>query len=116
MGFWTNLSALSEALAPWREALLVSAMAASFIDYSLTALLVQRAGPEIESNRLLRWIIIRAGMAGLWSFWLAWWAAISWLGMGPLWAAFFLTFNIAIVVNNVLVLKSLTEQEDQISQ
>lgn len=111
-----TVSALIAFFAPWRDELLLAAMVASLADYTSTALMVQRAGPDIESNRVLRWIIIRAGMIGMWSFWLAWWTAIWLLDLGVLWASFFLTFNIATVINNIVVLKSLPDQEEQILQ
>lgn len=106
---WLDLSLWRATLAPWRTELLLAATIMSFADYVTTTMFVRIAGPELESNRLLRWIMERWGIRGLWIFWVLVWTVV-WrlMDLGGSTALFLLVFYTAHVINNLIVLRGLT--------
>ncbi len=91
-----------------RDTILLLAMCLSLAEYWITAVCVKRCGPDIESNVVLRWVIRRFGLVGLAGFWCALWLVMwFWLEPGPYNSVFWLIFFAAILVNNVIVLRSL---------
>lgn len=106
MSEWLDLALWRAILAPWRFELLLAATTMSFADYVTTTMCVKRAGPERESNPLLRKIMEQWGIRGLWVFWVMAWTAIWGLtNLGGLTGLFLLIFFAAHVINNLIVLK-----------
>lgn len=104
---WLDVVMWTRALHPWRSELLLAATIMSFADYVTTTMLVRICGPECESNRLLRWIMERWGIRGLWVFWVLFWAVV-WMGaLGALMLAFLTLMHSACVINNLFVLRDL---------
>lgn len=99
-------------LAPWHTELLLAATIMSLADYVTTTLFVKRAGPELESNRLLRWIMERWGIRGLWVFWVVVWTVVWISGLiGALVLAFLTLMHGAAVINNLFVLRDLARED-----
>ncbi|MCX9148014.1 hypothetical protein [Erythrobacter sp. WG] len=109
---WLDPSLWRQALAPWRFELLLAATIMSLADYVTTTMFVRRAGPELESNRLLRWIMERYGIRGLWTFWAIVWT-IVWFGglFGASTLAVLTLMHGAAVINNLFVLRSLARED-----
>lgn len=108
---WFDLSLWRETLAPWRTELLLTATVMSIADYVTTTTFVKIAGPAVESNRLLRWIMERWGIRGLWVFWVLVWTGV-WMGaFGALMLAFLALLHGAAVINNLIVLRGLTRED-----
>jgi hypothetical protein len=109
---WLDLALSRATLAPWRFELLLAATMMSFADYVTTTMFVKRAGPERESNPLLRWIMERWGIRGLWVFWVLVWT-LMWglIDLSGSTALFLLLFFSAHVINNLIVLKSLSDEQ-----
>lgn len=109
---WLDFSLWREALAPWRFELRLAATIMSFADYVTTTMFVKRAGPELESNPLLRWIIERRGIRGLWGFWVIVWTVVWFSGaFGASTLAFLTLMHSAAVINNLFVLRSLARED-----
>lgn len=109
---WLDFWLWRDALAPWRFELLIAATMMSFADYVTTTLCVKIVGPECESNPLLRKIMERWGIRGLWVFWvLAWTAIWSLTDLGGSTALLLLIFYAGHVINNLIVLKSLSDEQ-----
>lgn len=109
---WLDLLLWGDSLAPWRTELLLGATIMSFADYVTTTMFVKRAGPELESNRLLRWIMERWGIRGLWVFWVLVWTAVWFSGLfGALLLAFLTLMHGAAVINNLFVLRDLARED-----
>lgn len=108
---WIDLALWRYVLAPWRLELLIAATIMSLADYVTTTIFVKRAGPELESNPVLRWIMERWGIRGLWIFWVLVWT-IVWAGVfGPLMLAFLAVLHGAAAINNLIVLRSLVRED-----
>ncbi|MFL0671992.1 MAG: hypothetical protein ACJLS3_11405 [Erythrobacter sp.] len=108
---WLDLSLWYKTLTPWRFELLLAATIMSFADYVTTTMFVKRAGPAMESNRLLRWIMERWGIRGLWIFWVLVWT-VMWMGVfGALMLAFLTLMHGAAVINNLFVLRDLARED-----
>ena len=109
---WLDLALWRDALAPWRLELLLAATLMSFADYVTTTIFVNRAGPELESNPLLRWIMERWGIRGLWIFWALVWGVIWTSGaFGASTFAFLTLLHGACVINNLFVLRDLARED-----
>ncbi|MFM7350238.1 MAG: hypothetical protein ACKO01_12260 [Erythrobacter sp.] len=109
---WLDLSLWRETLAPWRFELLLAATIMSIADYVTTTMFVKRAGPELESNRLLRWIMERRGIRGLWTFWAILWTVVGFSGLfGASTLAVLMLMHGAAVINNLFVLRSLDRED-----
>ncbi|MCA3256010.1 MAG: hypothetical protein INF91_10380 [Alphaproteobacteria bacterium] len=91
--------------APRAIDLLVAATVHSFLEYLATAYGVCRYGADTEANPLLRAVLKRAGLWGLWAYWVAVWLAI-WLILRPgeYFAMFLACFAGALLMNNLLAL------------
>jgi len=109
---WLDLSLWRQTLAPWRSELLLAATIMSFADYVTTTMFVRRAGPELESNRLLRWIMERRGIRGLWIFWAIVWTVVWSSGLfGASTLAVLTLMHSAAVINNLIVLRDLARED-----
>ena len=109
---WLDLLLWGDSLAPWRTELLLGATIMSFADYVTTTMFVNRAGPELESNPLLRWIMERWGIRGLWIFWVLVWTMVwSMIDLSGWTALFALLFFAAHVINNLFVLRDLARED-----
>ncbi len=109
---WLDLGVWRDMLAPWRFELLLAATLMSFVDYVTTTIIVNRAGPELESNRLLRWIIERWGIRGLWIFWAMVWTVVWTSGvLGPSTLVVLMLMHGACVINNLVVLRDLARED-----
>lgn len=102
-----------QALAPWGNHILVAAMVMSFSEYLVTHLTVRRFGIECEGNPLLRWVISWGGVYGMAGYWLLFWLAI-WSFASPGAAAILLIFCGGLLVNNVLVFRALSEEQEAV--
>ena len=109
---WLDPVMWIRALDPWRFELLLAATVMSFADYVTTTMFVKRAGPELESNRLLRWIMERWGIRGLWILWVVVWTVVWFGGLfgGALLAVLALMHG-AAVINNLFVLRDLARED-----
>jgi hypothetical protein len=108
---WLDIVMWTRALDPWRFELLLAATIMSFADYVTTTMFVRICGPECESSRLLRWIMERWGIRGLWVFWVLVWTMV-WMGVfGALMLAFLTLMHGAAFINNLFVLKSLSDEQ-----
>lgn len=109
---WLDLALWRDTLAPWRFELLLAATLMSVADYVTTTMFVNRAGPELESNRLLRWIIERWGIRGLWIFWFVAWTVVWFSGLfGASTLAVLTLIYGAAVINNLFVLRNLARED-----
>lgn len=109
---WLDLALWRATLAPWRFELLLAATMMSFADYVTTTMFVRIAGPAMESNRLLRWIMERWGIRGLWIFWVVAWTVVWFSDLfGASTLAFLTLMHGACVINNLFVLRDLARED-----
>ena len=91
-----------------RDVILFLAMCFSLAEYWITAIGVKRYGPDVESNVVLRLVIRRFGLPGLMGFWFVFWLVLWFvLKPGPYFSAGWLVFCAALLINNLLVMRSL---------
>lgn len=100
-------------LAPYHLAILGSATAMSFLDFVTTTIAVRRFGVDGEGNPVLRFVLSRFGVRGLWTTWTLVWG-LAWIFWRPGLAGslFFLCFFAGHVLNNLIVLWRYGPQDD----
>lgn len=96
-------SGVVEFLETHQGTILWAAMLFSLAEYSVTAVCVRRAGPDIEDNPLLRLILRRLGLPGLAAFWcLIWTLVFTVVKPGPFMSTFLLSLSFGLLVTNLI--------------
>ena len=92
-------------LAPYHLAILGGATAMSFLDYVTTTILVRRFGVDGEGNPVVRFVLRRFGLPGMWMMWTLVWG-LAWIVWHPglRTSLIFLCFFAGHVLNNLIVL------------
>lgn len=110
----SETSGMIEFLKEHQGMILWAAMLFSLAEYSVTAVCVRRAGPDIEDNPLLRLILRRFGLPALAAFWcLIWTLVFTVVKPGPFMSAFLLALSFGLLVTNLIAWRYMDKDSEK---